>query len=90
MAEEFARLELELMTRIVFYRAPSALRKDDPLEIYSVRVFADGAAHFGSGPGPDHFEVDDWQDGWLSRNMIRLASSSPPLPCRRRHDRQNG
>lgn len=72
VAEEFARLELELMARIVFFRAPNALRKD-PLEVYSVRVFADGAVHFGSGPGPDHFEMDDWRDGLLPRNMIRLA-----------------
>ncbi len=63
---------MELLARIVFYRAPTALRKD-PQEVYSVRVFADGAAHFGAGPEPDHFEFDDWQDGWLPRNMIRLA-----------------
>lgn len=72
VAEELARVELELMARIVFFRAPTALRKDSQ-EVYSVRVFADGAAHFGSGAGPDHFEMDDWQDGWLPRNMIRLA-----------------
>jgi hypothetical protein len=72
MAEELARLELELMARVVFFRAPTVLRRE-PQEIYEVRIFSDGAAHFGAGPDPDPFEVDDWQDGWLPRNMIRLA-----------------
>jgi hypothetical protein len=72
VAEELARVELELMARIVFFRAPTALRKD-PQEVYSIRVFADGATHFGPGPDPDDFDLDDWQDGWLPRNMTRLA-----------------
>ncbi len=72
VAEELARVEFDLMARIVFFRAPNALRKD-PQEVYAVRVFADGAAHFGAGPEPDHLQMDDWQDGWRSRNMIRLA-----------------
>jgi len=72
VAEELGRVELELMARIVFFRAPTALRKD-PQEVYAVRVFADGATHFGEGPDADHFELDDWQDAWLPRNMIRLA-----------------
>lgn len=72
VAEELARVDLELIARVVFFRAPTVLRRE-PEEVYEVRVFADGAAHFGAGPNPDQFECDDWQDGWLPRNMIRLA-----------------
>jgi hypothetical protein len=72
VAEELARLDSELFAKIIFFRAATPLRAD-PEEVYAVRVFADGAAHFGAGPGPDHFELDDWQDAWLPRNIIRLA-----------------
>lgn len=72
VAEELARVDTELFAKIVFFRAATPLRPD-PKEVYAVRVFADGAAHFGAGPGRDQFELDDWQDGWLPRNMIRLA-----------------
>lgn len=72
MVEELARVQLELMARVVFFRAPTVLRRD-PEEVYVVRIFSDGAAHFGSGPEPDQFELDDWGDSWLPRNMIRLA-----------------
>lgn len=72
VAEEIVRVEAELMVRIVFFRAPTALRRD-PQEVYAVRVLSDGTAHFGAGPDPDHFDLGDWQDSWLPRNMIRLA-----------------
>ncbi|MES2242130.1 MAG: hypothetical protein V4639_04580 [Pseudomonadota bacterium] len=71
LAEELSRVGDELFTRVVFFRAATALR-ETPEEIYTVRVLADGAAHFGSTE-IDHFELDDYQDDWLPRNMIRLA-----------------
>lgn len=72
VAEELARVQSELMVRVVLFRAPTVLRRE-PEEVYVVRIFSDGAAHFGAGPDPDQFEFDDWQDSWLPRNMIRLA-----------------
>lgn len=46
-------------------------RSQVPKEVYSVRVFAEGAAHFGV-TGRDHFDLDDYQDACLPHNMIRL------------------
>lgn len=72
LAEELSRVGDELFVRFVFFQSPSALHKD-PRAVYSVRVFADGAAHFGAGPDPDHFEWDHSRDTWIARNMLRLA-----------------
>jgi len=72
VAEEIVRVDAALMARIVFFRAPTALWRD-PQEVYAVRVLSDGTAHFGAEPAPDHFDLGDWQDSWLPRNMIRLA-----------------
>ncbi len=60
------------MARIVFFRAPTAFRRD-PQEVYAVRVFSNGPAHFGAWPDPDLFDLGDSQDSWLLRNMMRRA-----------------
>lgn len=84
VAEEVFRVNADLMARIVFFRTPTPLSKD-PRKVYAIRLFSDGAAHYGTGPEPDHFEWDHDRDRWLARNMLRLAyeiavaATAPPL-----------
>ncbi len=72
LVQEFVRSEDALSARIVFFRAPTELRRA-PVQVYSVRIYADGSAHFGPGPELDHFEWDHDRDRWAPRNFLRLA-----------------
>lgn len=72
VAEELSRTGEELVARIVFFRAATALHKDSR-EVYCVRIDGEGGAHFGPGPEADPFEWDAYGGKWVPRNILRIA-----------------
>lgn len=71
VTQEFARVEQVLIARVIFFEPPTGLRKE-AREVYSIRI-CDETAHFGPGPGPDHFEWDHDRSRWMPRNWLRIG-----------------